>query len=141
MSEETSRKARGLYDKLYGRNQAFYDYLIAEKSFIKTLEKFSIKELSYLSDLYEKKVAKIKKSNQSSMDMITRDSDILAIAISVKLRTVINKRKINVSKYRYSKNKLDVTQMAAARKKLENVFKDVSNSFWESLDVKLTNKK
>ena len=53
MSNNTSRKARGLYNRIYGCDRAFYEYIMEEKSFIKSLEKFTVKELSYLSDLYE----------------------------------------------------------------------------------------
>ena len=69
------------------------------------------------------------------MQNITNRSDVLAIAISIKLRTVINRRKIDVSKYRFSKNKLDRTQMAAARKKLDSLFKEYGQNFWKSIKV------
>ena len=51
MSEDTTRKARGMYNRIYGCDRAFYEYIMQEKSFIKSLEKFTIKELSYLTEV------------------------------------------------------------------------------------------
>lgn len=130
MSEDTTRKARGMYNRIYGCDRAFYEYIMQEKSFIKSLEKFTIKELSYLSDLYENKISKLK--NRSDMDNLN-SSEVLAIAISIKLKTVVKRRKIDINKYRFSKDKLDQKQMAAARKKLDDVFKDARKTFWDSV--------
>lgn len=130
MSEDTTRKARGMYNRIYGCDRAFYEYIMQEKSFIKSLEKFTIKELSYLSDLYENKISKLK--NRSDMDNLN-SSEVLAIAISIKLKTVVKRRKIDINKYRFSKDKLDQKQMTAARKKLDDVFKDARKTFWDSV--------
>lgn len=116
---ENSRKARGLYNKFNAENKELYE-TIMEVSFTSQLEKFSKKELAYLSDLYEKKVKEIKAANKDELEK----KDVLTISISLKLKTVIAKRKINVNKLKYDvNNQLTVNKKNDARLKLKNVFK------------------
>lgn len=122
MENTNSKKARGFYGKFNDENKSLYETIMGV-SFTSQLEKFTKKELAYLSDLYEKKVKEIKDSNKEELD----NKDVLAIAISLKLKTVVTKRSINVTKYRYDVNQqLPVNKKTDARLKLKNVFKPYS---------------
>ena len=122
MENTNTKKARGFYGKFNDENKELYESIMGV-SFTSQLEKFTKKELAYLSDLYEKKVKEIKDENKEELD----SKDVLTIAISLKLKTVITKRSINVNKYKYDVNQqLPVNKKTDARLKLKNVFKPYS---------------
>ena len=116
--DNNSKKARGFYGKFNDENKELYQSIM-DVSFTTKLEKFTKKELAYLSDLYENKVKELKDSNKEELEK----KDILTIAISLKLKTVITKRSINVLKYRYSEDQLPTNKKTEARLKLKTVFK------------------
>lgn len=122
MGNTNSKKARGFYNKLNEENKALYESIMSV-SFTSQLEKLTKKELAYLSDLYEKKVKEIKDANKEELG----NKDVMTIAISLKLKTVVTKRNINVVKYRYDiNNQLTFNKKNDARNKLKNIFKSYS---------------
>ena len=115
---ENSKKARGLYKKMDDANKALYDEIM-QKTIISDLEKFTKKELAYLTDLYERKVKEVKASNKE-LD----EKDVLTIAMSIKLKATVLKKHMNLGKYRYAKaNQLTNEQKIAARTKLNRICK------------------
>ena len=112
-----SNKARGIYDSFSEEQQAMYDQIM-EVSFTKDLEIFTKKELAYLIDLYERKVNSIKTSSKE-----LTVNDLLTLIISIKLKNVALKRKVNLVKHKYTIAQLTPENKTKARKKLDNLFK------------------
>jgi len=112
-----SNKARGIYDSFTEDNQALYNKIM-EVSFTKDLEKFTKKELAYLVDLYERKVKSIKTSGKE-----LTENDVLTLIISIKLKNVAIKRKIDLVKHRYTIAQLTTENKTKARNKIDSLFK------------------
>jgi hypothetical protein len=123
MENTNSKKARGFYNSFSLENKELYENIM-NISFTSQLEKLTKKELAYLSDLYEKKVKEIKETNKEELEK----KDVLTIALSLKLKTVIAKRNINVAKYRYdTNNQLSFSKKNEARNKLKKILSHAYN--------------
>ena len=115
----TSKKARGQYDKFSKENQKLYDEMM-QKSFISELEKFTKKELAYLTDLYERKVKEVKLLHKEQLE----EKDVATIVLSIKLKAAVVKKEINLTQYRYNKKyQLTTAQKQEARNKVNRLCK------------------
>ena len=114
-------KARGLYNLLSQDNKDLYDSIIAKTKY-DLFKNFTKKELAYLFDLYEYKVTEIVK--QSKTKVITSE-DVYTLAMSIKLRNLLRKRKIAITQTRYNSNMLDSTDKQFANIKLYRTKKQI----------------